>query len=520
MKISKSLIKQSLKDGKDLEKDKVYISFVDENLNILNKKLDIPSHKIYRKGVDLTGKKLLIVTAFAIGDSIHFLPVLKAIKRAYKDIYIGIEYNEKNKLLLNNPHIDELVPTPIELSVIDRFDYVFDLTAHVATAGFDNEFVPDYLASLFGEKVFGFYEHDKKPDIVLSDNPDVVNSIHKIKRFIALGRPLLGVHFEASSIHRRIPPDVIDILLNYAKDRYTIVSAYTESGKELAKKYFEKYPFIIDVSSYVKDVEYLINYVGILDILISAETSVAHIGVALGVPTLVILGASSFESVYDYKVPHIKGVNAKYVGVKCSSPCRIHALSTPCPEARYLKDIKKQENDYSPCFKYIDRIELLETFKSLEKLVKHESLPNQDYDLPPIFEKIYGDYYKHKIVEEYIGRAYWYFYKFRHNVFYFIREFALKNKNIKIEGYDKLLYEEILKDALDIKIDDNAYNIIITDGFYKDIDFEKLKDKKALIIFANKNRVYNLVKKGVDVFDFGVVKQSVSVPRLFPGGIL
>ena len=509
MKISKSLVKQNIKkyDYSGLEKDKYYISYIDiDKPNIVYANIQIPQYKIYKKGVDLTGKKLLIITAFALGDSIHFLPVLKAIKRAYKDIYIGYEHKKDNKLLIDNPYIDELVPNPIDINVLDRFDYVFDLTAHVATIGFDNQFVPDYLASLFDEKVFGFYEKDKKPDITLSNDPEVKTTIYKIKRFISLGRPLLGLHFEASSIHRRIPPDVLDIVLNYAKDKYTIVCAYTDSAKDLAKEYFEKYPFIVDVSSYVKDVEYLSHYVSILDILISAETSVAHIGVALGVPTLVVLGPGSFEAVYDYKVPHIKGVNARYVGTKCSSPCRIHALSEPCPEAKLFKDLKKQDDDYSPCFKFIDRIELLETFKSLEHFVKNSDIEKEDKI--DNFEELYSYYYKTKLVNDYIGRAYLYFYKYRHSLFYFVQEFARKNKNLKIEGYDKVLYEEVLKD-LDITIDDNSSNIIITDGFYKNIDFKSLKNKKAIIVFANKNRLYNFVKKGFDIFDLGVVKQNV-----------
>ncbi len=498
MYISKSLVKQKLKYDTErlLNRNKPYISWLGtDTQNIVHINYQIPPHKIYKKGVDLTGKKLLIITAFALGDTIHLLPVLKAIKRAYKVVYIGIEHKKDNKILELCPHIDELVPTPVELSKIDEFDFVFDLTAHVGTPSFDNKFVPDYLASLFDEKVFGFYEKDKKPDINLSQKPEVLENIDKIKD-IADGKPLLGVHFEASSIHRRIPPEVLDIVLNYAKDKYSIVCAYTENGKDLAKEYFEKYPFIIDVSSYVKDVEHLINYVGILDILISAETSVGHIGVALGVPTLVVLGASSFSDVYDYKVPYIKGVNARYVGLKCTSPCRIHSLSTPCPEARYLK-----EGDYSPCFKFIDKIELLETFKSLEEL-KFDNIDT----LPSDFESSYSYYYKNKLIEDYIGRAYWYFYKYRHSVFYFIREFAIKNKTIKIDGFDKILYEEILKDYA--TFDENSNNIIITDGFYN-IDFKSLKNKKAVVIFANKNRVYNFAKKGLDVFDFGVVRAPI-----------
>jgi hypothetical protein len=109
-------------------------------------------------------------------------------------VYIGYEHKKDNKLLIDNPYIDELVPNPIDIDVLDRFDYVFDLTAHVATVGFDNQFVPDYLASLFDEKVFGFYEKDKKPDITLSNDPEVKTTIYKIKRFISLGRP----HFRAS----------------------------------------------------------------------------------------------------------------------------------------------------------------------------------------------------------------------------------------------------------------------------------------------------------------------------------
>jgi len=124
---------------------------------------------------------------------------------------------------------------------------------------------------------------------------------------------------------------------------------------------------------------------------------------------LLCLDLVSFEAVYDYKVPHINGVNARYVGTKCSSPCRIHALSEPCHEAKLFKDLKKQDNDYSPCFKFIDRVELLETFKSLEHLVKNLDIEKEDKI--DNFEELYSYYYKTKLVNDYIGRAYLYFYK-------------------------------------------------------------------------------------------------------------
>lgn len=506
MYISKYLINKSIKKyNVDYQKEKYYITYSDINDgNVLHCNIDIPKHKIYKKGIDLTDKKIFINTSFALGDTVHLISVLKALKHTYKNIYIGVEYNQVNKILSNTFYVDELLDKPVAIDVIDKFDYIVDITAHVGTVGFDNRFVPDYLASLFGITLL-----DKKPEISLSNDPEVIININKIKRYISLGKPLLGIHFQSSSIHRQIPPHVLDVILNYAKDRYTIVSAYTDDAKTLADEYFKRYPFIIDVSSYVKDVEHLINYVGILDILISAETSVAHIGVALDKPTLVVMGASAFSDVYDYKTPFIKGVNAKYVGTKCSSPCRIHALNTPCPEAKYNIDLKLQEDEYSPCFKYIDKIELLETFKSLEFLIKQR--PSISF-LPSYYEYEFDYYYKSNMVGKYIGRPYEYFYKYRHNIFYFVREFAYKNKTVAIKGYDKELYKQMLESAFEegIIFDDCADNIIITDGFYENIDFESLKGKKALILFANKNRLYNFVKKGVDIFDQGVVKKPLN----------
>lgn len=501
MYISKSLFNIKLeKEDFNVEKDKYYLSFIDPNTkNIIHSNIDIPMEKIYKKGVDLTNRKIFINTSFALGDTIHLIPVLKALKQTYGGIYIGVEHKEENKILENTPYIDDLIKRPINISVFDSFDYIVDITAHVATIGFDNRFVPDYLASIFGIRLL-----DKKPDINLSKNRDVILNINKIKRYISLGRPILGVHFESSSIHRRIPADVLDIILNYAKDKYTIVCAYTDAGKDLANEYFEKYPFIIDVSKHVKDVEHLINYVGILDILISAETSVGHIGAGLGKPTLVVMGASSFEDVYGYDLPYVKGVNARYVGTKCSSPCRIHATTGPCPEASYKKSQNLQENDYSPCFRFIDKIGLLNTFKSIEAFIE-----NKNFSSNKDFEDRFFYYYTSNIINEYIGRSYEYFNKYRHTIFHFVREFGLRNKSVKVIGYDKVLYEEILKDN-GVIIDDTSNNIIITDGFYNDIDFKSLKDKKALILFANKNRLYNLVKRGYDIFDLGVAKRAIN----------
>ncbi|MGD9581390.1 MAG: glycosyltransferase family 9 protein [Vampirovibrionia bacterium] len=58
---------------------------------------------------DLTNKKILIVRLSAIGDTIHGLPVLNAIKRQFPDVHVSwLVEKESSFLLKDNPFVDKL----------------------------------------------------------------------------------------------------------------------------------------------------------------------------------------------------------------------------------------------------------------------------------------------------------------------------------------------------------------------------------------------------------------------------
>jgi len=74
----------------------------------------------------------------------------------------------------------------------------------------------------------------------------------------------------------------------------------------MQKKYQNISQKSIDISSHIKDIEYIPPYVKNLDALISVETVLPHIAAAVGTPTLVVLGPGSFKNIYDYGVKHLK----------------------------------------------------------------------------------------------------------------------------------------------------------------------------------------------------------------------
>jgi lipopolysaccharide heptosyltransferase II len=64
--------------------------------------------------MDLTGKRLLVVKPSSLGDVVHTLPLVHAIKRCYPSCYIGwIVQKSLSAILEYDPSVDEIVPIAI-----------------------------------------------------------------------------------------------------------------------------------------------------------------------------------------------------------------------------------------------------------------------------------------------------------------------------------------------------------------------------------------------------------------------
>jgi ADP-heptose:LPS heptosyltransferase len=358
VKVSKELyiddLKASLEPGKFyvLPKD-VYESYIKAGYPIEY----IDSLKLpFKNTRDFSGKKILVLTMQALGDGLMLTPFLRFLKEHFRNIHITLETKKEFNLLKNCPYVDEFVYSPLELSFVKSFDTVLNLHMLVGSSMFDLNLVASYYFKLFGfnippkEKLIPYVYIDEEKDKYIKSLFDEYRNIYK--------KPILGFHFSASSPHRMPPVDIFCEAIGSLSKFFTIVYSYPKAHQDYAKEIPKYIPKSIDVSSHIKDIEYIPPYVKNLDALISVETVLPHIAAAVGTPTLVVLGPGSFKNIYDYGVPHLKALEMNYKGQVCSSPCQLH-ISQKCPEA-----VVKQTN-LSPCFSNLNSLSLKEAFYEL-----------------------------------------------------------------------------------------------------------------------------------------------------------
>ncbi|MFP3254466.1 MAG: glycosyltransferase family 9 protein, partial [Hydrogenobaculum sp.] len=311
---------------------------------------------VFDKTNDFNNKKILILTMQALGDGLMLTPFLRFLKEHFQNIHITLETKKEFNLLKNCPYVDEFVYSPLELSFVKSFDTVLNLHMLVGSPMFDLNLVASYYFKLFGfnippkEKLIPYLYIDKEKDKYIKSLFDEYRNIYK--------KPILGFHFSASSPHRMPPVDIFCEAIGSLSKFFTIVYSYPKAHQDYAKEIPKYIPKSIDISSHIKDIEYIPPYVKNLDALISVETVLPHIAAAVGTPTLVVLGPGSFKNIYDYGVKHLKALEMNYKGQVCSSPCQLH-ISQKCPEA-----VVKQTN-LSPCFSNLNSLSLKESFYEL-----------------------------------------------------------------------------------------------------------------------------------------------------------
>ncbi|GAB6077994.1 glycosyltransferase family 9 protein [Hydrogenobaculum acidophilum] len=319
----------------------------------------------FDKTNDFNNKKILILSMQALGDGLMLTPFLRFLKENFQNIHITLETKEHFNLLKDCPYVDEFAYSPLELSFVKSFDTILDLYMLVGSPMFDLNLVSSYYFKLFG---FGIPEDknalipyvyiDKEKDDEIKHLFDEYRKIYK--------KPILGFHFSASSPHRMPPVDIFCNAIAPLQKFFTIVYSYPSQHKDYAREIPNYLPKAIDISTYIKSVQHLPSYVKNLDFLISVETVLPHIAVAVKTPTLVVLGPGSFKNIYDYGLDYIKALEMNYKGQVCASPCHLH-VSTRCPEA-----VVKQTN-LSPCFSNLNPYSLVESFFELLKAINKEN---------------------------------------------------------------------------------------------------------------------------------------------------
>lgn len=110
--------------------------------------------------------------------------------------------------------------------------------------------------------------------------------VEKWKRILPQGKKIAikwsGNPMYEQDLHRSIPLDKLNQVLNFSRTDATIVSVQKEHYQEL-----EKYPNVFNAAPYLETLEDLLACLSLMDYTISSCTSVAHVAAGAGLPITV-----------------------------------------------------------------------------------------------------------------------------------------------------------------------------------------------------------------------------------------
>ena len=215
-------------------------------------------------GEQLSGKRILIVSEQGFGDNIQFIRYAKLIKE--KEAYVILECRkELVPLFKQMPEIDEIVEK--KANAVPKIDFDFYIHLMSLPRMFNTEIstIPNKISYLKTDKILV----DKFSKIIRSD---------KFK----IGIVWAGNPKQEDDWKRSVAFDKFRILLGISGIEFFSLQ------KEIIDDEIEDLE-ITDLSEYLYDFADTAAIIENLDLVISVDTSVAHLAGALGKPTWILL---------------------------------------------------------------------------------------------------------------------------------------------------------------------------------------------------------------------------------------
>ena len=316
----------------------------------------------FYKGEDLNGKTVLVFAQAAIGDALCMTPALREIKRRYPNMKLWVSISGMARPVLEDlPYIDKLLPHPTPLKEVNKVDYIIKVVEMVKKPSFDLQNLVQY----FLWKFYLDFAEKEVPDVVVNENikKELEEVFAKIKE-AANKKKILLFHYLSSSIHRTLPPKLLKEIEDLIWEEYAPVICSLPEEDITVEIALDVYQIrAANLSTFMKNIKYLIAAVSLSDAVITADTATVHIAAGLGKPTVLISGAIEPElrcSTYPNVIP----VRPNYIGKTCKSPCGIHAIPQPCREALEKKQF------YSPCLEAIPPKLIYQALKDAEIFTK------------------------------------------------------------------------------------------------------------------------------------------------------
>ncbi|NQY93943.1 MAG: tetratricopeptide repeat protein [Campylobacteraceae bacterium] len=216
------------------------------------------------EGNRIKGKKLFIFTEQGFGDSIQFIRYISHIKQISKAIIILKCPNVLLPLFENIKEIDYFIKD----STVPNFDFFLPLMSSVFTLNNTLSYIPNKTP----------YLKYKKSNIA---------QVNKNTDLIRVGLAWRGNPENSNNKSRSIPlKEFKDLLSLHNCQFYSLQKDY--SSQDVLEKYN-----IIDLSKNFNDFNDTADYISNLDLIISIDSVIAHLSLALNKPTWVLLSEAS-----------------------------------------------------------------------------------------------------------------------------------------------------------------------------------------------------------------------------------
>ena len=297
------------------------------------------------EGENLNGKTIFVFMQGAIGDVLCSTVALRELKRRYPRAKLWVAVSGRAKPVLEKlPYIDRLLPHPTPLRDVLKANYIVRAVEMVNTPSFDNL----NMVKWFLWKLRLYFAEDETPDVYVDHKVvEELRPVFEEIRRLSGGKKVLLFHYLASSVHRTLPPKMLKDLEEYISKEYVPVVCSLPTEDIVVETSLDIYGIkAANLSYLMKDLRYLVAAVYLSDVVLTTDTATLHIAGGLKKPTVAIGGPIEISNrVGTY--PTVIPVRANYTGQTCKSPCGIHAIGEPCPEA------KLKNQFYSPCFENI-----------------------------------------------------------------------------------------------------------------------------------------------------------------------
>lgn len=278
--------------------------------------------KRYR-GQPLDGKTLVLWRTGGMGDLIFITPCLRHIKETWPTAQVWFGCGPRFKYgMMNHPHVDKLLPLPIDFELVQRADYYLMFEGIIENNPRARQ-VNAY--DLFAES-FGFQGkmRDRLPVLGLSE--DHVSAAEKMLAAVPGPKgPVVGVGLRASHIIRSIPPPVLDGIIGLLLQQGCAVALL--GGKDdrdvVQQLQHRDHARVVHQYKGARDYRDTIAMVSLLDGVVGPDSSVVHMAGAFRKPVVGVYGP--FPSAL--RMPYYVNASGFDVSLACG-PCFLHGIET------------------------------------------------------------------------------------------------------------------------------------------------------------------------------------------------